>query len=219
LPGEAAEASSTHLRALGYDVVLGDCMSGTRVTSAPAPERGRELTEMLVNLSIAAVVPPWGGELAVEILPHLDLEAIRTAAPTWFVGYSDISTLLLPLTLLTGVATIHGQNFMEAPYRVPAEIRPWYEVAALSAGETIVQSASSWHRSAAAGFDSFAANPEVSDYTLDETGSWQLLNRQSDLQVTGRLVGGCIETSPCSPAPTMGISLRSPVTTPPRTGS
>ena len=59
------------------------------------------------------------GELAVELFSHLDMAAIALSDPTPFVGYSDISTLLLPLTAMTGIATLHGQNLMETPYRVP----------------------------------------------------------------------------------------------------
>ena len=60
-------------------------------------------------------MPPWGGELAIDLLPLLDFAAIGDAEPTWLVGYSDTSTLLLPLTLLTGVATLHGPGLMDTP--------------------------------------------------------------------------------------------------------
>jgi muramoyltetrapeptide carboxypeptidase LdcA involved in peptidoglycan recycling len=125
------------LRQRGHEVVVGDCIDGRGVTSASARERAAELTAMLCDPSIAAVVPPWGGELAVEILPHLDFDAIAAAEPTWLVGFSDTSTLLTSLTLLTATATIHGHNLMETPYRLPPEQMPWYEVAALPAGEPI----------------------------------------------------------------------------------
>lgn len=78
-----------------FEVVVGDCMDGTGVVSAPAVDRAAELQDMLVDPSIQAVVPPWGGQLAVEILPLLDFAAIAAAEPTWLVGWSDISTLLM----------------------------------------------------------------------------------------------------------------------------
>jgi muramoyltetrapeptide carboxypeptidase len=80
------------LQERGYEVVLGDCLDGTGVASAPPAERAAELTTMLSDPRIAAVVPPWGGELAVEILPHLDFDAISRSEPTWLVGFSDTST-------------------------------------------------------------------------------------------------------------------------------
>jgi muramoyltetrapeptide carboxypeptidase len=191
------------LRARGYEVVVGECMDGTGVTSAPPRERAAELTAMLADPQIAAVVPPWGGELAVEILPHLDFEAIAAAPPTWLVGYSDTSTILTPLTLRTGVATIHGHNLMDTPYRLPPEVAPWWELAAAArAGATVSQSPPPVLRSAHAGFDRWEDGPEIAastEYTLDEpTTGWSLLHRDNDdiaaqLDVTGRLIGGCLE--------------------------
>ncbi|WP_024288778.1 S66 peptidase family protein [Cellulomonas sp. KRMCY2] len=181
-----------HLRRRGYEVV-GTCMDGTGVVSAPARERAEELTAMLTDPRIAAVVPPWGGELAVEVLPYLDLAALRAAKPTWLVGYSDISTLLLPLTTLTGTATLHGQNLMDTPYRVPTPQLSWLDVAAAPAGSSLTQGPSSRHR--AQGFDRWEDDPEIAAYTLDTPGSWCPLDPGAgDLQVSGRLVGGCLET-------------------------
>ena len=181
-----------HLRQRGYHVVVGDCMDGDGVVSAPARDRAAELTAMLTDPSIRAVVPPWGGELAVEILPHLDWPALRAADPTWLVGYSDLSTLLLPLTMRTATATLYGQNLMDTPYRVPAPLVSWLDVANRPAGATISQGSSTYHR--ASGFDSWQDDPTTSEYTLDAAGTWRLLAPGAgEVHVSGRLLGGCIE--------------------------
>ena len=122
----------SHLRQAGYDVVVGACMHGGGPISAAARARADELTQMLTDPTIRAVVPPWGGEPAVEVLPHLDLAAISASDPTWLVGYSDLSTLLLALTTVTGIATLHGQNLMDTPYRVPEPLLAWLEAGASS---------------------------------------------------------------------------------------
>ncbi len=72
--------------------------SGTWLFSEPAADRARELMAMLTDPGIRAVVPPWGGETAIDLLPLLDWDRLRTAEPTWFVGFSDVSTLLTPLS-------------------------------------------------------------------------------------------------------------------------
>lgn len=182
-----------HLRHEGYEVVLGDCLDGDAVVSAPARERAAELTAMLTDPSIRAVVPPWGGELAVEVLPHLDWSGLRAAEPTCLVGWSDISTLLLPLTTLTGTVTLHGQNLMDTPYRVPAPLASWLSVASAPPGSTVVQGASARHR--ADGFDRWQDDPTFTELTLDTPGRWNLLDPGAgDVSVSGRLIGGCIET-------------------------
>lgn len=187
------DACTRHLRERGYDVVVGSCTAGDGVVSAPARDRAAELTAMLTDPAVRAVVPPWGGDLAVEVLPHLDLAAIGAAEPTWLVGYSDLSTLLLPLTTVAGVATLHGQNLLDTPYRVPAPLLPWLDVVTRPAGEPFTQGASTHHR--ALGHDDWQHDPTVDRYTLDTPGSWRLLDPGAgDVHVTGRLIGGCVET-------------------------
>lgn len=175
----------------GYDVVVGECMDGAGVVSAPAPARADELTALLVDPTVRAVVPPWGGELAVEVLPHLDMAAIAQAEPTWLVGFSDVSTLLLPLTTLTGTATVHGQNLLDTPYRVPEQQRSWLEVVTAPPGSVLAQSASPLHRSG--GFDRWQDDPTISEFTLDEPGTWTVLDGDN-VHARGRLIGGCIDT-------------------------
>jgi len=48
------------LRDRGYDVVVGRCIDGAGIVSAPAPKRADELGRMLADPDIGAVVPPWG---------------------------------------------------------------------------------------------------------------------------------------------------------------
>jgi muramoyltetrapeptide carboxypeptidase LdcA involved in peptidoglycan recycling len=156
----------------GYDVEVGDCMDGSTHVSASARERADELMRMLLDPVVRAVVPPWGGETGIDVLPLLDFAALAEAEPTWFVGYSDTSTLLTPVTLLAGWATVHGSNLMDTADDVPAGLLPWLDVATAPTGSTFRQGGGNWKR-------------------LD--GGTQ------PVDVTGRLIGGCIETlSPVS---------------------
>ncbi|MFE5400706.1 S66 peptidase family protein [Streptomyces sp. NPDC056580] len=180
------------LEARGYEVVVGRCMDGTTHISAPAAERAAELTGMLTDPTIRAVVPPWGGETAVDLLHLLDFEAIGRAEPTWVAGWSDISTVITPLTLLTGVATVHGNNLMDTPYRTPEGLLSWLDVVTAAPGEPLVQTPPGRHRGT--GWDDYALHPEVRDLTLDTAGGWTRLDGTGDVDVEGRLIGGCIET-------------------------
>ncbi|MFJ9378685.1 S66 peptidase family protein [Streptomyces sp. NPDC101455] len=175
-----------------YEVVVGRCMDGTGHVSAPAGERAAELMDMLTDPAIRAVVPPWGGETAIDLVPLLDFERIGRAEPTWVVGYSDISTLLAPLTLRTGIATVHGNSLMETPYRAPEGLLSWLDVAASPQGEPFTQTPPGRHRSP--GRDDFVGHPEVRDLTLDTPGHWTRLDGDGDVDIEGRLIGGCVET-------------------------
>jgi muramoyltetrapeptide carboxypeptidase LdcA involved in peptidoglycan recycling len=161
------------VRSRGYDVVIGECMDGTAHTSAPAEERAAELMAMLTDPRIRAVVPPRGGETAIDLLPLLDWASVAAADPTWFVGFSDISTLLLPMTVRTGIATLHTNNLMNTPYKLGgpggpggpgAQVLTWPDIIAFAPGASFTQG-----------------------------GRWVRLDGDGPADVTGRLVGGCIE--------------------------
>jgi len=177
----------------GFAVQVGDCMDGTTHVSAPVAQRAAELMRMLIDPRIRAIVPPWGGETAIDLLPHLDFDAISRAEPTWVVGYSDISTLLTPLTLLTGIATVHGSNLMDTPYYVPAPLLPWTDIVALTAGAAFRQSSPGVHR--LHDWDDWEADPAVSRHAWNGDGIWTRLDAgTAAVDVSGRLIGGCIET-------------------------
>ncbi|MEE6262426.1 S66 family peptidase [Plantactinospora sonchi] len=176
----------------GYQVVMGECMDGSRHVSAPAAERAVELTAMLTDPTVKAIVPPWGGETAIDLLPLLDWDRIRAAEPTWLVGFSDMSTILTPLTLLTGTATLHGNNLMDTPYRAPEGLLSWLDIVTMPTGSEFVQTPPGRYR--ANGFVDYQDFPEVSEFTLDGVGAWRRLDDNGDVEVQGRLIGGCIET-------------------------
>ncbi|GAA1444995.1 LD-carboxypeptidase [Mycobacterium cookii] len=175
------------LRGRGYDVEVGECMDGSAITSAPAAQRAAELTRMLADPDIACVVPPWGGETAIDLVDLLDWDALAVAEPTWLVGYSDMSTLLLPVTTRLGWATLHGDNLADTPVEVPAGLMHWLD---LAGGEgPFTQSGSglvaTWVR--------FEEDVRATQWRPVSSGAWQV-EGDGSLDVSGRLIGGCIET-------------------------
>lgn len=176
------------LRGRGFDVVVGDCLGAMSHVSAPKHERAAELQAMLTDPAIAAVVPPWGGETGIDLVDLLDYDAIAAAEPTWCVGFSDTSTWLLPLTLRTGVATMHGQNLMDTPYTLPDGILPWWQLAGRT-GTTIQRSPGRYRTH----FDPWETDPQITDFPLSKEGTWQV-HGSDTADLHGRLIGGCIET-------------------------
>lgn len=175
------------LRDQGYEVVVGDCMDGSGISSAPAEQRAAELTAMLCAPDIRCVLPPWGGEAAIDLVDRLDWDALAAADPTWLVGYSDLSTVLLPLTTRLGWATLHGDNLADTPYRTPAGLKSWIDLACEPGPH--VQSDSGL----IVGWWGFEEDPHAVEWKDAGSGTWRLHNAES-LSATGRLIGGCIET-------------------------
>lgn len=188
------EAGIAALHERGFEVVVGECMSGAGVVSAPKEQRAAELVAMLCDPEIAAVVPPWGGEVAIDLLDQLDWDALAAAEPTWFVGWSDCSTVLVPLTLRLGWATMHGWNLMDTRYDAPEGLLHWVDLAS-STGEVTQRSPGRYAEGWGDG------DPDARTMPLDREGSWSVLGG-GDVDVSGRVIGGCLEVlSPMAGTP------------------
>ena len=177
------------LRERGYDVEVGECMGQPTHVSAPVEQRAAELDRMLLDPAIRAVVPPWGGETAIDLVDRLDWDALEQAEPTWVLGFSDIDTWMLPLTLRLGWATMHGTNLMDTPYVATDGLVHWTEIAATTG--PVTQRATGVFSTN--GYGDWESDPTDQTYRLDQQGTWEV-HGGGGLDVTGRLVGGCIET-------------------------
>lgn len=175
------------LRAQGYEVAVGECMDGSGITSGPAEQRAAELTAMLCDPDVRCVLPPWGGETAIDLVDLLDWDALAAAEPTWLVGYSDLSTILLPITTRLGWATLHGDNLADTPYATPGGLLPWTRLASDTGPHVQKDSGliADWCR--------FEEDPKATHWRKVGEGGWRLHGADS-LNVSGRLIGGCIET-------------------------
>lgn len=181
------------LRQRGFKVQEGSCLrSHSKNTSAPAKERAEELKQFLTDPKIDAVMPPWGGQRAIEMLPYMDFERLKSCSPKWFSGFSDISTLHLPLALIAGWPTLHGPNLMElAAPELDANSAAIWALLSCKAGQSVTQQSSHYYQQ------------EVANWLQDPTAGlrqteptcWQRLDQsEQPLQLSGRLIGGCLDT-------------------------
>lgn len=108
---EMVKQASDRLKEKGYLVVCGETIwTQKKAKSAPATIRAAELNALLQNEEIGLILPPWGGDLLIEIVDRIEYKLIQ---PKWILGYSDTSMLLLAVTLSTGIATAHGTNLID----------------------------------------------------------------------------------------------------------
>lgn len=95
----------------GFKVVLGrnifkrhsDYMAGTD------KQRANDLNKMFANKKIKAIFCLVGGSSANRLLPLIDFNTIKKN-PKIFVGFSDITTLLIAIYTKTGLVTFYGPN-------------------------------------------------------------------------------------------------------------
>ncbi|MCL1964703.1 MAG: LD-carboxypeptidase [Firmicutes bacterium] len=159
-----------------------------KCASADPATRAAEFTGLYENPAVAAVIPPWGGEFLMEILPLLDFEKLAALPPKWISGYSDITTLTFPLTLRCDVATIHGSNFMNmGGARIDESDLAVFGV--MSDGE-IVQRSAEFYGEYAPDF----ADPAKETYHLAQKSAWRSLRGEAGVSFAGRMIGGCMDT-------------------------
>lgn len=158
-----------------------------KATSAAADIRADELMQMLQNPEIDAIIPPFGGERAIDVLPHLKMNQIPEK---WLLGYSDTSTLLFAITVQTGIATAHGPNFVEMRSDEWDETTTaWRRVLATPKGGTVTQWTSDFYQTNW----NHAERPARYMYHLDAATEWKSVD-PNETELTGRLLGGCLET-------------------------
>ena len=68
-----------------------------------------EINNYFIDPSVKSLMSVGGGELMVEIIPHIDFEMIKQN-PKWFMGYSDNTCLTYLLPTICDVASIYGPN-------------------------------------------------------------------------------------------------------------
>ena len=177
-----------NLKALGYNVIeTASVRNDSKCVSADSETRANEFIELYENPDVTLILPPWGGEFLMDILPHLDFNKLTNLSPKWVSGYSDMSTLTFALTLCSDISTVHGSNLMNLGYRRihESDLR-LFDV--ISSTESTQQSWDTW-----GGFTSWE-DFTVDVYTLDKPSIWKSLHEENHLSFSGMMIGGCMDT-------------------------
>lgn len=170
----------------GYKVQCGQTVwTQVKAKSASGKVRAYELMSMLKNEEINLIIPPWGGELLIEILEHFLFQEIK---PKWVLGYSDTSLFLFALTINTGIATAHGPNLVDLRGEYWDETtKMWERVLQLEEGKSITQYSSTYFQK-----EWQHSNPSPCVFHLTEPTEWKMVGNK-ELVIEGRLLGGCID--------------------------
>src|SRR5215469_15836407 len=147
---------------------------------------------MLTDPAIRAVVPPWGGETAIHLLPLLDWQAI-TRRRSGLAG-----EVLRHLDPDHGHDAAHrgrhGARQQPHAYPLPDARRP-ADVARHRgpAGASVVNALLA-RPAPRRGVGRLRGQPAGHRLALDGEGTWVRLDGAGPVDVTGRLIGGRIET-------------------------
>ncbi|MCH8838449.1 MAG: LD-carboxypeptidase [Candidatus Marinimicrobia bacterium] len=115
---EQMEKGGQVIKEAGYHLVWGESTHARQHQFAgPPADRARELERMFADPAIDAIFCARGGYSAWRVVDQLDFEIIRQH-PKIFMGYSDITNLLLAISKETGLVTFHGPmltSFKDGP--------------------------------------------------------------------------------------------------------
>jgi muramoyltetrapeptide carboxypeptidase LdcA involved in peptidoglycan recycling len=95
---------------MGYKLDVGpncDKAEGIGISNKPK-ECGKELNDYYKSEKNDVLMSVGGGELMCEVVPFIDFEAVKTAKPKWYMGYSDNTNFIFPSVTLADTAGIYA---------------------------------------------------------------------------------------------------------------
>ena len=105
---EGLQKAINNIESLGFRVLLGENIRKSRGYNAGTKqERVGDLHSMFSNEEVKAVWAVRGGYGCSGILSLIDFDLIKSN-PKIFIGYSDITVLLISIYKKTGLITFHG---------------------------------------------------------------------------------------------------------------
>ena len=171
--------SLSQLKAQGFEIVCGKLVEVNDLRSGSGLERAKELEALHGQKEVKALLCAAGGDFLIEMLPHVNFEALAKE-PKWMMGYSDPTSLLYILTTKYDVATLYGANagsfdLEPMPEWLSAPIK-------VLTGKKVVQ------KSTAYCDPQFRSGPPV----YDTENHW--ISFDGNFKMRGRCIGGCLDS-------------------------
>lgn len=187
---ESFDMSLDILNDVGFMTYETESVRNEDCPSAPAEIRGEEFNSLFADDDIAAVLSAAGGDFNIEMLPYIDQDTV-ISHPKWFAGYSDPTAIEMLLTTKLDIASIYGVNAGAWDWRPLHQFQ--FNALDILMGEIIPQE--SYDEWCSCGYDE-----ETESFPMDAPVEWILLHPEDGsleeiecLDVTGRLIGGCID--------------------------
>ena len=176
----------------GYKIYLGNNVyKAEGIAASNSPEkRAKELMDMWKS-DVKLIMSVGGGETMGEILPYIDFDYIKEN-PKWFLGYSDNTNLIYPLTTITDMEAIYGVHapqFHTRPFK--------YDVL-----DTInmLKGKLSFNGYKSFEYHEYKALPEGEEPKKIDPFEPRHLNKRTKVDargyikpIKGRLIGGCLD--------------------------
>lgn len=157
-----------------FNIIEAPSVQTLNIRANTAQIRAKELEDMFKDPNINAIICARGGYYAMEILPCINWDVIKTN-PKLFIGYSNPTTLMHYLTCKLDIATIYGFNASSFD-----EKHQFTETAIDYFQKNIYPQQS---------YKYYKAN--YNSLTYDTPVNWQYT--PVSIHIKGRCIGGCID--------------------------
>ena len=106
---DSFDASIEYIESNGFHIVETASVRNNSEPSIDAKTRVDELNSLVNDSSVGAVWLAAGGDFQFETLPYIDFDWIEKN-PKWYLGASDPTNLLFPITCKCDLASVYGFN-------------------------------------------------------------------------------------------------------------
>ncbi len=175
---QSFDMSLARLKKEGYKIIEDKNTRLNDLRGGSATDRAEGLKNIFQNEDVNMIICASGGDFLYEILPYVDLAAIKEN-PKWFMGASDPTSLAFMITTKLDIATLYGYN--AGSYDI--DLRSIDENLSYLKGDLVKQNS----------FDLFE-NTEgflKDELLLTDKVYWDSYDEKIDMQ--GRCIGGCLD--------------------------
>lgn len=183
---------------MGYKTNLGpNCFASSGIGISNDPKLcGQELNEWYCEQNNDVIISCGGGELMCEVVPYMDFDRMKQADAKWYMGFSDNTNFTFLSATLMDTAAIYG------PCAATFGMEPWH-VSVQNAWDLLcgkidtIKGYDLWEREGLKDEENpllpyNVTEPRVTKTYLCEDGS-ALLCEDADVEIKGRLLGGCMD--------------------------
>lgn len=179
------------IKRLGYKIKIGKFVTKKLGYMAGSPEeRAQDLNEMFNNKSIDGIICSIGGYNSNQLLDLLEYKKIRKN-PKIFIGYSDITALLLAIYTKTKLVTFHGPavmpQFGEFPTILDFTLDNMKKILCQNNKKIILHPSSEWTNE----FLDWSKGLDNKPRSMIKNEGWEVLKEG---KAKGRLIGGNLQT-------------------------
>lgn len=183
--------------AMGYKTDLGpNCYASSGIGISNNPKIcGEELNEWYCSKNNDILISCGGGELMCEVVPYMDFERMKNAAPKWYMGFSDNTNFVFLSTILMDTAAIYG------PCAATFGMEPWHESVHVAwdllCGKTnCVNGYDLWEREGLKDEENPLLPYNVTEPVVIKSYTCEngiAVETKEAIEFEGRLIGGCMD--------------------------